>query len=69
MSKNWEVEITYVVTIAVEDCDNEDDAFAWAENELGFISDLEMMEGKSRVVPDEEWESVKRHAAKVSKPD
>lgn len=68
MGKNWEVEITYVVTVAVEDCDSEDDAFEWAENELGFISDLEMMEGKSRIVPDEEWESVKRHAAKVAKP-
>lgn len=68
MGKNWEVEITYVVTVAVEDCDDEDDALEWAENELGFISDLEMMEGKSRVVPAEEWESVKRHASKVAKP-
>lgn len=67
MSKNWEVELTYTVTVAVEDCDSEDEAIEFAENELSFVSDLDMTEGRTRVVNDKEWESVKRHAHKVAK--
>lgn len=68
MSKNWEVEITYVVTIAVEQADNEDDALEWAQNELSFVSDLDMVESRCRIVDMKEWDVVRRHAAAVARP-
>lgn len=69
MSKNWEVEITYVVTVAVENADNEEDALEWAQNELSFVSDLDMVESRSREVGVKEWELVKRHAHKIAESD
>lgn len=69
MVKNWEVEITYVVTVAVENADNEEDALEWAQNELSFVSDLDMVESRSREVGEKEWERVKRHAHKIAESD
>ena len=67
MSKNWEVELHYVVTVAVEDAENEEKALEYAENELSFISDLDMTDGRFRVVSDPtEWKTVVRHADKVA---
>lgn len=67
MKKNWEVEMTFVVTVAVEGAENEEEAIEYANNELSFVSDLEMVEARCRVVKGRKWESVCRHAEKVAK--
>lgn len=67
MKKNWEVEMTFVVTVAVEAAENEEEAIEYANNELSFVSDLEMVEARCRAVKGKEWVDVCRHAEKVAK--
>ncbi len=69
MSKNWEVELHYVVVVAVQGCETEDEAFQFAQDEVSMSMSEAMTDGMAKVVPDEEWESTVRHAHFVNRPD
>lgn len=70
MSKNWEVELTFTVTIAVEDAEDQEKAVEYGQDVLSFVSELDLTDSRCRLVTDPiDWDRVKRHAHEVARND